>query len=68
MQEEVHNLAIGYHREKRDKDITKSKLDSIKGIGEEKKKLTMSRNFASRLKRSERSETRLLNNMRITWF
>ena len=38
MQEEVHNLAIGYHREKRDKDITKSKLDSIKGIGEEKKK------------------------------
>ena len=38
MQEEVHNLAIGYHREKRDKDITKSKLDSIEGIGEEKKK------------------------------
>lgn len=38
MQEEVHNLAIGYHREKRDRDITKSKLDSIKGIGEEKKK------------------------------
>ena len=31
MQEEVHNLAIWYHR-------TKSKLDSIKGIGEEKKK------------------------------
>ena len=29
---------MGYHREKRDKDITKSKLDSIKGIGEEKKK------------------------------
>lgn len=37
MQDEVHRIAIGYNRKLRDKDITKSKLDSIKGIGEKKK-------------------------------
>ena len=33
----VHQTAIEYHRKLRDKDITKSKLDDIKGIGEVKK-------------------------------
>ena len=37
-QDEVHDTAISYHRELRDKDITKSALDDIKGIGETKKK------------------------------
>lgn len=37
MQDEVHNIAIEYNRKLRDKDITKSKLDKIKGIGEKKK-------------------------------
>lgn len=36
-QNEVHNTAIGYHKFLRDKSITKSKLDEIKGIGTVKK-------------------------------
>ena len=36
-QDEVHDTAISYHRNLRDEDITKSELDSIKGIGEAKK-------------------------------
>lgn len=37
-QDTVHDTAITYHRKLRDKDITKSELDEIKGIGEAKKK------------------------------
>ena len=36
-QDSVHDTAIEYHRKLRDKDITKSKLDDISGIGEVKK-------------------------------
>ena len=36
-QDEVHDTAISYHRKLRDKDITKSDLDKIDGIGEIKK-------------------------------
>ena len=36
-QDTVHNTAIEYHRKIRDKEITKSKLDNVKGIGEKKK-------------------------------
>lgn len=36
-QDTVHDTAIGYHRMLRDKDITKSALDEIQGIGEIKK-------------------------------
>ena len=36
-QDEVHNTAIGYHRLLRDKEISKSALDNIKGIGNVKK-------------------------------
>ena len=36
-QEEVHKTAIEYHRKLRDKQITKSELDEIPGIGEKKK-------------------------------
>ena len=36
-QDEVHNVAITYHRKVRDKKITKSELDKIKGIGNIKK-------------------------------
>lgn len=38
LQEEVHDTAIKYHRKLRDKEITKSALDDIPGIGEVKKK------------------------------
>ena len=36
-QEEVHKTAIEYHRKLRDRQITKSELDEIPGIGEKKK-------------------------------
>ncbi len=36
-QNEVHNTAIEYHRKVRDKELTKSKLDEIEGIGPKKK-------------------------------
>ena len=37
-QDAVHDTAITYHRKLRDKEITKSELDKISGIGEVKKK------------------------------
>ena len=37
-QDTVHNTAIGYHKKLREKEITKSELDDIEGIGPEKKK------------------------------
>ena len=37
MQDEVHRIAIEYNRKLRNNDITKSKLDEIKGIGKKKK-------------------------------
>ena len=45
-QDEVHDTAISYHRKLRDKDITKSDLDSIDGIGEVKK-LALLKKFGS---------------------
>ena len=36
-QDTVHDTAITYHRKLRDKDITKSELDNITGIGKVKK-------------------------------
>jgi len=38
LQDEVHKTAIEYHRKVRDKEMTKSKLDLIGGIGEKKRK------------------------------
>ncbi len=37
LQDEVHKTAIEYHRKIRDKEMTKSKLDYIEGIGEKKR-------------------------------
>ena len=39
IQDETHNFAINYHRLLRDKNMTKSALDDIKGLGEVRKKL-----------------------------
>ena len=36
-QDAVHDIAIGYHKKLRDKEMTKSALDDIAGIGEVKK-------------------------------
>ncbi|WP_286077922.1 excinuclease ABC subunit UvrC, partial [Thomasclavelia cocleata] len=38
IQDETHNFAINYHRKLRNKSISKSVLDNIKGIGDVKKK------------------------------
>lgn len=38
MQDEVHRFAISYHRKLRGKAMTKSVLDTVKGIGPERKK------------------------------
>lgn len=40
-QNEVHRVAIEYHRKLRDKDISKSELDNIKGVGNIKKQLLL---------------------------
>lgn len=37
LQDEVHKTAIEYHRKLRDKEMTKSKLDYIDGIGDKKR-------------------------------
>ena len=37
LQDEVHKTAIEYHRKLREKEITKSELDTIEGIGEKRK-------------------------------
>ncbi len=37
IQDEAHRSAVGHHRNKRSKGITRSELDEIKGIGEKKK-------------------------------
>ena len=42
-QDTVHDTAITYHRKLRDKEMTKSELDNIEGIGEVKKKALLKR-------------------------
>ncbi|SCY48210.1 excinuclease ABC subunit UvrC [Alkaliphilus peptidifermentans] len=41
IQEEVHRFAIAYHKTLRKKDMLKSELEEIKGIGEAKRKALM---------------------------
>ncbi len=41
MQEEVHRFAISFHRQKREKKMIVSELDSITGIGEKTKEILM---------------------------
>lgn len=43
LQDTVHDTAIEYHRKLRDKEMTKSKLDEIEGIGEVKKQELLKR-------------------------
>ena len=40
-QDTVHDTAIGYHKKLRNKEITKSELDEIEGIGPVKKRLLL---------------------------
>lgn len=54
LQDEVHKTAIEYHRKVRDKEMTKSKLDYIDGIGE-KKRVALLKQFGSIAKIKEAS-------------
>ena len=59
LQDEVHNTAIEYHRKLRDKEMTKSKLDYIEGIGDKKRTLLLKK-FGSVKKIKEASIDELL--------
>ena len=59
LQDEVHNTAIEYHRKIRDKEMTKSKLDYIDGIGD-KKRTELLKKFGSVRKIKEASIEELM--------
>ncbi|WP_211746510.1 excinuclease ABC subunit UvrC [Paenibacillus sp. Marseille-Q4541] len=54
IQEEVHRYAITFHREQRGKSMVVSKLDSIPGIGEKRRKMLL-KHFGSLRKIKEAS-------------
>lgn len=56
-QDTVHDTAIGYHKKLRNKEVTKSELDEIEGIGPTKKKALLE-NFGSveRIKKADIKE------------
>lgn len=54
IQDEVHRFAISFHREQRGKSMVSSKLDSISGIGEKRRKLLL-KHFGSVKKIKEAS-------------
>lgn len=58
-QDTVHDTAITYHRKVREKEITKSELDDISGIGEVKKKALL-KHFGSVAKIKEASVEELM--------
>ena len=56
-QDTVHDTAITYHRKLREKAITKSELDEIKGIGEVKKKALLKHfGSVSNIKKASKEE------------
>ena len=57
-QDTVHDTAISYHRKLRDKEMSKSKLDNIEGIGDKKKELLLKK-FGSVEKIKNASEAEL---------
>ena len=64
-QDTVHDTAITYHRKLRDKEMTKSELDDIEGIGEKKKKELL-KHFGSIKKIKEASIEELISVKGIT--
>lgn len=61
IQDEVHRVAISFHRKKRSKTQTVSELDNIKGIGEKTKKLLI--NHFKSLKRAKSASFEDLSNI-----
>ncbi len=64
-QDTVHETAIGYHKMLRDKEVTKSTLDEIEGIGPAKKKALLMK-FGSVEKMSKASLQELMEVKGIT--
>lgn len=64
-QDTVHETAIGYHKKLRDKEVTKSALDEIEGIGPAKKKALLMK-FGSVEKISKASLQELMEVKGIT--
>ncbi len=64
-QDTVHETAIGYHKKLRDKEVTKSALDEIEGIGPVKKKALLMK-FGSVEKMSKASIEELMEVKGIT--
>lgn len=64
-QDTVHETAIGYHKKLRDKEVTKSALDEIEGIGPAKKKALLMK-FGSVEKISKASIQELMEVKGIT--
>lgn len=64
-QDTVHDTAITYHRKLREKSVTKSELDNIKGIGEAKKKALL-KHFGSVEKIKQASKEELMEVKGIT--
>lgn len=64
-QDTVHDTAISYHRKLREKEITKSELDDISGIGKVKKQLLL-KHFGSVKKIKEASIEELMEVKGIT--
>lgn len=64
-QDTVHDTAISYHRKLREKEITHSELDDIKGIGEVKKKALL-KHFGSVEKIKQASKEELMQVKGIT--
>ena len=64
-QDTVHDTAITYHRKVRDKQITKSELDDVKGIGEAKKQALL-KTFGSVKKIKQASVEELMKVKGIT--
>lgn len=64
-QDSVHDLAIGYHKKLREKEMIHSELDDIEGIGPTKKKLLM-QSFGSVERIKKASIEELMNVKGIT--
>ena len=64
-QDTVHDTAIGYHRKLREKSVTNSELDDIKGIGKVKKQVLI-KHFGSVEKIKQASKEELMKVKGIT--
>lgn len=66
IQEEAHRFAINYHRSLRSKDMFKSELDDIKGIGQ-KRKVALLKHFKSieKIKSASVEELQTVDTMNI---